>query len=84
MWRLNNMLLNKCWVIEEIKGEVKKKYVDTNEKKKCDIMKSTGYSNNGSKGKVHNHTSLPQDTREISNKQFTPKGTGRRTSKAQS
>ena len=30
MWRLNNMLLNNQWIIEEIKGEIKK-YLETNE-----------------------------------------------------
>ena len=30
MWRLNNMLLNNQWIIEEIKGQIKK-YLDTNE-----------------------------------------------------
>ncbi|KJD25475.1 hypothetical protein TM43_08555 [Campylobacter jejuni subsp. jejuni] len=30
MWRLNNMLLNKQWIIEEIKEEIKK-YLETNE-----------------------------------------------------
>ena len=31
MWRLNNMLMNNYWVSEEIKGEIKKKYLKTNE-----------------------------------------------------
>ena len=30
MWRLNNMLLNNQWIIEEIKGEIKE-YLATNE-----------------------------------------------------
>ena len=30
MWRLNNTLLNKQWIIEEIKEEIKK-YLETNE-----------------------------------------------------
>ena len=30
MWRLNNTLLNKEWIIEEIKEEIKK-YLETNE-----------------------------------------------------
>ena len=30
MWRLNNMLLTNQWIIEEIKGEIKK-YLETNE-----------------------------------------------------
>ena len=30
MWRPNNMLLKNQWIIEEIKGEIKK-YLETNE-----------------------------------------------------
>ena len=31
MWRLNNMLLNNQWITEEIKEEIKKKHLETNE-----------------------------------------------------
>ena len=30
-WRLNNMLLNTEWIYQEIKEEIKKKYMGTNE-----------------------------------------------------
>ena len=30
LWRLNNMLLNNQWIIDEIKGEIKS-YLETNE-----------------------------------------------------
>ena len=31
MWQLNNMLINNHWITEEIKEEIKKKYLETNE-----------------------------------------------------
>ena len=39
--------------------------------------KPMGFNKNSAKGKVHSNTSLPQETRETSNKQpnFTPKAT---------
>ena len=39
--------------------------------------KPMGFSKSSAKGKVHSNTSLPQETREKSNKQpnFTPKAT---------
>ena len=46
-----------------------------------------GFSKSSAKGKVHSNTSLPQETRETSNKQpkFTPKANRkRRTKKPQS
>ena len=30
LWRLNNMLLNNQWIVDEIKGEIKA-YLETNE-----------------------------------------------------
>ena len=33
MWRINNILLNNQWLIEEIKEEKKKKYLQTNDNK---------------------------------------------------
>ena len=41
------------------------------------IQKSVGYSKSSSKKEVYSNTSLPQETRKISNKQpnLTPKGT---------
>ena len=54
-WRLNNMLPNNQWIIEEIKEE--------------------NYSISSSKREVYSNTSIPQETRESSNKQpnFTSK-----------
>ena len=42
-----------------------------------------GFSKSSAKGKVHSNTSLPQETRETSNRQpnFTPKTTGKRRKK---
>ena len=48
-WRLNNMLPNNQWIIEEIKEE--------------------NYSKSSSKREVYSNTSIPQETRESSNKQ---------------
>ena len=54
-WRLNNMLPNNQWIIEEIKEE--------------------NYTKRSSKREVYSNTSIPQETRESSNKQpnFTSK-----------
>ena len=38
-WRINNMLLNDQWIIEEIKEEIKK-YLETNENKNMMIQNS--------------------------------------------
>ena len=54
---------------------------------KMDDLKSMGGSKSNSKMEVYSDTSLPQETRKISNKQYnlTPKGTRkRRTNKTQS
>ena len=48
-WRLNNMLPNNQWIIEEIKEE--------------------NYTKRSSKREVYSNTSIPQETRESSNKQ---------------
>ena len=42
-----------------------------------------GFSKSSAKGKVHSNTSLPQEIREIPNKQpnFIPKATGKRRTK---
>ena len=47
---------------------------------KYDDLKPMGVSKSSAKDKVYSNTSLPQVTREISNKQpnFTPKATGKR------
>ena len=77
MWSLNNTLLNNQWITEEIKEEIKK-YFET---------KSMGCSKNSSKREIYSNTILPQETRNISNKQpnLSPKEIReRRTKKPQS
>ena len=65
MWRQNNMLLKHQWIIEEIKGEIKK-YLKTNEKdNKTTLM---GCSKSSSKKEIHSNTSTAQQTRKIPNK----------------
>ena len=54
MWNINNKILNKLWITEEIKEKV---------------PKSIGYSKGSSKRNVYRHKNLPQDRRKISNKQ---------------
>ena len=39
IWRINNMLLNDQWIIEEIKEEIKK-YLEANENKNLMIQNS--------------------------------------------
>ena len=85
-WRLSNTLLNNEEITEEIKEEIKK-YLETNANKNTMIQKPMGCSKSSSKREVYSKTSLPQETRKISNKQsyLTPKGTReRRTNKTQS
>ena len=62
MWRLNNMLRNNQWISAEIKEEIKK-YLETNENT------TMGHGKSNSKKEVYSNTSLPQETRKISNKQ---------------
>ena len=84
-WRLNNTLLNNQEVTEEIKQEIKK-YLEKNDNEHDD-PKPMGCSKSSSEREVYSYTSLPQETRKISNKQsnLTPKGTTeRRTNKTQS
>ena len=62
IWRLKNTLLNN----QQITEEMKKKQI-----KICIEMKTEqllGFSKSSAKGKVHSNTSLPQETREKSNK----------------
>ena len=65
-WRLNNTLLNNQEITEEIKEEIKK-YLETNENENND-PKPMGCSKSSSKMEVYSDTSLPQETRKISNK----------------
>ena len=79
------MPLNNQWVTEEIKEEIKK--IPRNKwKQKHDDSKPMGCSKSNSKREVYDDTSLPQETRKISNKQpnLTPKATRERTNKTQS
>ena len=80
------MLLNNQWITEEIKKEIKKIPRDK-WKWKLDNSKAMGCSKSSSKREVYSNTSLPQETRKVSNKQLncTPKATReRRANKTQS
>ena len=83
-WRLNNTLLENQEITEEIKDEIKK-YLETNENE--NDPKSMGCSKSSSKREVYSNRILPQETRNISNKQtnLTPKAVSeRRATKPQS
>ena len=54
IWRLNNRLLNNEWIIEEIKGEIKK-YLETNEMITFHT-KSYGMQQSGIKREIHHNT----------------------------
>ena len=60
------MFLNKEHVIEEIKKEIKI-FMETNENKNT-TTQNLWDTVSSAKGKVHSNTSLPQETREKSNK----------------
>ena len=85
IWRLNNTLLNNQEITEENKEEMKK-HLETNEWKHDD-PKPMRCSKSSSKREFYSNTILPQETRNISNKQpkLTPKEIRkRRTNKTQS
>ena len=66
IWRLNNMLLNKQQITEKIK---RNQNMHRNKWTwKQDNPKPMGFSKSSTKGKVPGNTSLPQETREKSNK----------------
>ena len=69
---LNNTLLNNQQITEEIKKEIKicleMKHCLCIDNEKHDNPKPMGFSKSSAKGKVHGNTSLPQETREKSNK----------------
>ena len=67
-WRLNNMLLNNQEITEEIEEEIKK-YLETNDNENTMTQKPMGYSKSSSKREDYNNTFLPQEKRNISNKQ---------------
>ena len=85
-WRLNNILLNNQELTEEIKEENKK--IPRNKWQwKHNDPKPMGCNKCSSKREVYSNTILPQETRNISNKQpnLTPKAIReRRTKKPQS
>ena len=70
------MLLNNKEIIEEIREEIKK-YLETNYNENTTIQKPKVCSKSRFKREVYSKTSLPQETRKISNTQsnLTPKGT---------
>ena len=61
------MLLNNQQITEEIKREIKI-CIETNENENSNNPKPMGFNKSSAKGKVHSNTSLPQETREKSNK----------------
>ena len=83
-WLLNNMLLNNQQIPEVVKEEIKKdtwRQMNT----KYNDPKPMEHSKSSSKREVYSNTSLHQDLRISSNKQFklTPKELGERTNKTQ-
>ena len=66
-WRLNNMLLKKQWVKEDIRKDIKE-YLEMKEKQKHNFPKSMGQSNSSLKKGIYSDPGLPQETRKISHK----------------
>ena len=64
-WKLNNILLKKQWVNEEIKKEIKK-YLETNDNEDTN-SKSIGCHKSSAQREIHSNTGLPQKRRKISN-----------------
>ena len=84
-WGLNNTLLNNQESTKEIKEEIRK-YLETNDNETTLIQNLWDAAKEVLRG-IYSNTSLPQETRKISNKQskLTPKGTRERiTNKTQS
>ena len=81
-WGLNNMLLNNQEITEEIKEEIKK-YLETNDNENMTTQNLWDAANSSSKREVYSNTILPQEIRNISNKQpnLTPKAIRERTTK---
>ena len=67
IWRLNNTLLNKQQITEEIKKEIKI-CIETNENKNTKTQNLWDTVKAVLKGKVHSNTGLPQERRKKSNK----------------
>ena len=84
-WRLNNTLLNNQEITEAIKEEINK-YLETNDNENT-MTQNLWDAAKAVLREVYSNTILPQETRNISNKQpnLTPKAIrGRRTKKPQS
>ena len=80
------MLQNNQWITEDIKEEIKK-HLETNDNENTMIQNLWGAAKACSNREVYSNKILPQETRNISNKQpnLTPKETReRRTNKTQS
>ena len=60
MWRLNNRILNNQWIVDEIKGEIKK-YLETNENTPYQLI---GCSKSSPKKKIHSKMGLLSQTRK--------------------
>ena len=73
-WRLNNTLLNNQEITEEIKEEIKK-YLETNDNENRTTQNLWDAAKAVLKTEFYSNTILPQETRNISNKQpnLTPK-----------
>ena len=67
-WRLNSALLNNQEITEEIKEEIKK-YIETNDNENMMTQDLWDAAKSSSKREVYSNTILPQETRNISNKQ---------------
>ena len=61
------MLLNSQQIVEEIKKEIKI-CIETNENENTTTPNLWDSVKSSAKGKIHSNTSLPQETREKSNK----------------
>ena len=68
-WKLNNMLLNNQWIIEEIKEEIKR-YIEKWQWR-YNNPKPMGHSKSSSEREVYSNTILSQERRKNANKQLT-------------
>ena len=67
IWRVNNTLLNNQKITEEIKKEIKI-HIETNKNENTTTQNLWDSVKVVLRGKVHCNTSLPQKTRQKSNK----------------
>ena len=84
-WRLNNTLLNNREITEEIKEEIQK-YLETNDSENKMTQNLWDAAKAVYKREVYSNTILPQETRNISNKQpnLTPEAIRERRNKPKS